>query len=163
MGRAGQTALIEGLCRAFPQVRFWIDGGMGGGVLLGVDNAVPVIGSESLTESSLGWPKRTRAILSLDFRDGELLGPKALLDAPHHWPDTVILMSLSHVGSDLGPDFRRVAEFQNRYPQHRWVAAGGVRHAGDLEQLKALGVAAALVASALHDGRIDARTLAHFP
>ncbi|MDE2121341.1 MAG: histidine biosynthesis protein, partial [Betaproteobacteria bacterium] len=46
----------------------------------------------------------------------------------------------------------------------RWYAAGGVRDAADLLELRELGLHGALLASALHDGRLDAaqlRRLAH--
>jgi phosphoribosylformimino-5-aminoimidazole carboxamide ribotide isomerase len=42
------------------------------------------------------------------------------------------------------------------------IAAGGVRDARDLETLEAMGVHAALIASALHDGALDPAELARY-
>ena len=42
------------------------------------------------------------------------------------------------------------------------ITGGGVRHAGDLAELAAVGVDGVLVASALHDGALSAVDLRHF-
>ena len=45
--------------------------------------------------------------------------------------------------------------------RHRKVyAAGGVRHVEDLMRLQCSGATGALIASTLHDGKIDARQIA---
>ena len=48
-------------------------------------------------------------------------------------------------------------------PRKRLYAAGGVRGADDLRELRALGCAGVLVASALHDGRLGRDALEALP
>jgi phosphoribosylformimino-5-aminoimidazole carboxamide ribotide isomerase len=167
MGKGRQTALLEELRHGFPGVEFWIDQGLPEREKAGwaaADNAVAVIGTESLAAETLPQlaEQRSRFILSLDFREGRLLGPEAVLDQAHLWPERVILMNLSHVGGTRGPDFAGTGEFARRFPERRFIAAGGVRSERDLERLEALGMAAVLVASALHAGAVDGRVLRRF-
>lgn len=168
MGRARQTAMLESLRRAFPQVVFWIDQGLPDHGLKGCfrpeDNAQTVIGSESLSVEQWGTLEfgGNRFILSLDFREEGLLGPAPLLECPDSWPERIILMSLPHVGGMEGPDFTRAEQFQARYPGHRYIAAGGVRDENDLRRLEDQGLAGVLLASALHSGAVDARVLRQY-
>lgn len=117
-----------------------------------------VIGSESL--SSLEDYHRARtaagpaAPLSLDFRGDDFMGPPALLDDAALWPERLIVMTLARVGSGEGPDIARIASIIARARNREVYAAGGVRNAGDLSALRDIGAAGALVATALHAGRI---------
>lgn len=168
MGKPRQAAVIESLRKLFPDVVFWIDQGWPEHGLRGFycpeDKAVTVIGSESLTEDRLPLLERGSGarILSLDFREGELIGPKPLLSRADLWPEQVILMSLARVGSTAGPDFARAEQFRQSHPSHRFIAAGGVRGSSDLHLLEELGLAGVLLASALHSGTLDARSLRRF-
>ena len=99
-------------------------------------------------------------MLSLDHAKGTLLGPPALADAVDAWPDTVVAMNLDRVGSGEGPDLALLGALRRRAPGCRLVAAGGVRDGTDLDQLAAAGVSAVLLATALHEGRVDASSLA---
>jgi phosphoribosylformimino-5-aminoimidazole carboxamide ribotide isomerase len=69
-------------------------------------------------------------------------------------------MTLARVGSGAGPDTARIAEIRARAPGRSIYAAGGVRDAGDLAALQQLGVAGALVATSLHDGRLSGADIA---
>lgn len=165
MGKPRQTAMVSGLMRAFPDVCFWIDAGLPEPGWAGPGGrGKGVVGSESLGGDLSALPDRrtTPFILSLDFRDGGLLGPSALLDRPDLWPERVIVMSLARVGSGAGPDRARLGAFIRNHPGHRWVAAGGVRDARDLAELETLGVSQVLMASALHSGTVDGAVLGRF-
>jgi phosphoribosylformimino-5-aminoimidazole carboxamide ribotide isomerase len=168
MGKSRQSAVLSRLMRTFPGIRFWVDQGLPDSrewpFFEAEDNAVMVVGSESFSEQSLPLltDRRASFILSLDFRDGEWLGPDQLPKRPELWPETVILMNLTQVGGTDGPDFGRAKRFKARYPHHRFVAAGGVRGESDLERLAAMGMDAVLMASALHSGAVDARVLGRF-
>jgi phosphoribosylformimino-5-aminoimidazole carboxamide ribotide isomerase len=168
MGKGRQTAVVERLRRAFPEISFWVDQGLSEhgrfGFFSAEDKAMAVIGSESLSEERLPLLAEVRApfILSLDFRDGQLMGPERLLDRTELWPERIILMSLSHVGGTEGPDFARAEHFIRRHPRRRFVAAGGVRHEEDLLRFEAMGMAAVLMSSALHSGGVDSRVLGRF-
>jgi phosphoribosylformimino-5-aminoimidazole carboxamide ribotide isomerase len=121
-----------------------------------------VLGSESQADESLLERFRDRVILSLDFFADGFRGPPRLLGEPALWPDTVIVMTLAKVGSGAGPDLGRLADVKARAEGRAVVAAGGVRNAADLETLARLGIAAALVATALHDGTLAPGDIAAF-
>ncbi|EGV33363.1 histidine biosynthesis protein [Thiorhodococcus drewsii AZ1] len=149
---------IEQLHRRHPTPRLWVDSG-----LTALDRLAalvrPVLGSESLESLDQLAELRARypdAVLSLDYRGEQPLGPAGLAANPALWPDDVILMTLARVGSAQGPDLDRLAALRRLAPSHRIHAAGGVRSPADLERLDALGIAGALVATALHQGHIPA-------
>ena len=168
-GRAPNMAAVAALEAAFPRTKVWIDAGLKtptdlGAVLAGA-NRLAVAGTESLTDPDLlaepGF--RERGALSLDFRGDTFLGPQEVLDEPDTWPERIIVMTLARVGSGAGPDLDRLAEIRRRAGPGRAVfAAGGVRGPEDLEALSQAGIAGALIASALHDGRLRPDDLARF-
>src|SRR5216683_1329637 len=149
-GRGDHRGHIGELARHYPTVAFWLDAGFAGAAEAAAalaEGATPVLGSESLPDEQalieavrrLGMAK---CVLSLDYRGERFVGPAAIEARPELWPDQVIAMTLSRVGGGAGPDT--------------------TRHAADLDRLAAMGLAGALVASALHDGRLDAAALAAF-
>ncbi|HYE35993.1 HisA/HisF-related TIM barrel protein [Methylocaldum sp.] len=165
MDKGSQADLLLDLLRTFPEVEFWIDQGLPRHDKIpsfpSENNARMVVGSESLSEESVPLLASLRSgfVLSLDFLDERLLGAKQLLDSPELWPESVILMSLSHVGSTTGPDFDRLEVFSRKHSHRRFIAAGGIRNEQDLRRLKAMGAAGVLIASALHSGIVDSRMI----
>ena len=156
-GKPPQWAVIESLAENFPELSFWVDAaGISSSAALR-QRVTRIVGSESLPQ---GLEERLSndGILSLDYRHDALLGGGALLNQFDRWPRRVILMSLSLVGSRGGPDFQRIQAFRAEHPATQLFAAGGIRHALDLQELEGLGVAGALLATALHEGVVD-RTL----
>jgi phosphoribosylformimino-5-aminoimidazole carboxamide ribotide isomerase len=160
--RTGDSgSILMRLKATFPQLDLWIDNGcaqaraarvwLDGGLAL-------VLGSEAQTDASLvkALKNDPRVILSLDFRGDAFIGPASLLATPDIWPRRVIVMTLARVGSDMGPDVPRLRSIQRTAGNRLLFAAGGVRDAGDLRTLKEGGIAGALVASSLHDGRLTA-------
>jgi phosphoribosylformimino-5-aminoimidazole carboxamide ribotide isomerase len=167
MGKNRQDGVIRELTSAFPGLEFWVDRGWPAGIADvsgGLEGVAPVIGSESLDESQLeilaGIDQQW--ILSLDFREERIIGPEIILNRSLLWPETVILMNLSRVGSSAGPDTAGARAFIRNHPGHRWIAAGGVRDEADLQALMAAGVAGVLVASALHSGAIRPDSLRRY-
>jgi len=160
-GKSPQWALIESLAENFPDLRFWIDAG-------GVepphhlkDRITIIVGSESLP-SGLDQALPEDFILSLDYRHNALVGGEEIMHHVDRWPPRVIIMSLSRVGSLEGPDLSRLHAFRSAYPAVELFAAGGVRHAQDLNDLSRLGVSGVLLATALHQGDFSRAMLEHF-
>lgn len=121
---------------------------------------IPVFGTESLRDpSALREAERDgfAPILSLDRRAGKpLTAADAIEDTPAHWPQRVISMTLDHVGSYAGPDLATLARLRERAPHGtQLIGAGGIRNRDDLRLAQASGAHAWLVASALHDRRLD--------
>jgi phosphoribosylformimino-5-aminoimidazole carboxamide ribotide isomerase len=160
-----KTALAR-VKSAFPQLGVWVDNGLADAAAAraflneGTDHLV--LGSEAQADHRLVESLRDdpRVILSLDFRGDTFIGPPALLARPDIWPRRVIVMTLARVGSGAGPDLERLAAIRKISGRRPVYAAGGLRHAGDLDELKNAGIAGVLVASALHDGRLTRADIA---
>ncbi len=158
---ADDRALLR-LSAAFPKVTFWID--RGGLAPPAAANFMRVIGSESLSPDAPApdLSKERNAILSLDFDAGGFRGPPELEREPALWPPRIILMTLAKIGGGRGPDCARLSEIKALAGSREVYAAGGLRGAADLAGLAGLGVAGALVATALHEGRVGASELAAY-
>src|SRR5262249_38163800 len=164
-GRGDNDTVLAQLRAAFPHVTLWVDNGIAdlgraaGWLAAGLGHLV--IGSETQADAALAshLAGDARVALSLDFRGDAFEGPAALLD-PARWPQRVIVMTLARVGSGAGPDLARLAEISAMAGERSIYAAGGVRDAQDLAALKRHGIAGALVATSLHDGRLTAASLA---
>jgi HisA/HisF family protein len=166
-GRGSAKAILDRIAQEYPHLSLWVDNGCADQLpahafLARFGNAALVLGSESQRDSALVGVLGSdpRIILSLDFRADGFIGPPALLREPALWPPRLIVMTLAKVGSGEGPDFARAGEIQRRAGDRSVYFAGGLRDRDDLEAVKASGAAGILVASALHDGKIDPADLA---
>jgi phosphoribosylformimino-5-aminoimidazole carboxamide ribotide isomerase len=161
--------VIMQLRHQFPALRFWVDNGISstgacwawlqqgyGDLVLGSEAQSDVSTLDELTAERAG----DRIVLSLDYKDGRFLGPERLQAQPSLWPQRIIAMTLSRVGSDSGPDFDLLNQLRTKAPAKKLFAAGGVRGGEDLIELNRRGISGVLVASALHAGRIGKREIA---
>ena len=164
-GRGDNLAVLERLRAALPGVRLWVDGGFAdeaacrawlarglGDLVLGSESQADAALLDGLTPDAAAG----RVILSLDFQGERFLGPDAVLAASPSWPAEVIVITLARVGAGVGPDLDRLRAIRAMAPDRRIYAGGGVRDVADLLALRRAGIAGALVATALHDGRIGA-------
>ncbi len=159
-GEGDHRTAIAKLVARHPDIGWWVDGGFAdaGSALEWAreTGAVPVLGSESLQHSDAFARLKEAgvdALLSLDYRNGETLGP-AWTREPSFWPGRVIVMELARVGAQAGPAVTLIESLRALRDDVTFIAAGGVRDRTDLAALDAAGVGAVLVASALHDGRL---------
>jgi phosphoribosylformimino-5-aminoimidazole carboxamide ribotide isomerase len=157
---------MESIHRRFPGLDIWADTGIANGDDLVAWQArglgTAVIGSESLSSSAFAAGVRDPAVLSLDFRGDRFIGPPAMLSDASLWPGRIIAMTLARVGAGDGPDLERLAGLVNQANGREIFAAGGVRHAADLDALAEFGAAGVLLASALHDGCLGHSELARW-
>ena len=166
----GNLEIVKRLHHRHPAIEFWVDTGISDAPALKRWNAAgfgrTVIGSESLGDAEFMATARNEdaaTVLSLDYLGDEFKGPPALLANPErYWPQRVLAMNLQRVGSPKGPDFPLIVQLAQRVPGCQVYAAGGVRSAQDLEQVAMSGAGGALIASALHDGRIGSTELKLF-
>ena len=165
-GRGNHDVTLAFLARDNPGLDLWVDNGIGdkaaASAWLDRDLGCLVLGSESQAETGLVRALRDhpRAVLSLDFRGDAFLGPSEILQNSDLWPEQVIVMTLARVGAGQGPDLHRLGDIQRRASGRLVYAAGGVRNAADLRVLAEMGLAGALVATALHGGAITSSELA---
>lgn len=142
-----------------------------------------VIGSMAITEPGVvsEWLREfgpDRLVLALDVR----LQPDAtpvltthgwtrdsglsLWDCIDHYHDAglkhVLCTDVSRDGAMAGPNVALYEETLRRYPHLALQASGGVRHIGDLEELRSCGVPAAISGRALLDGEITTAEVATF-
>jgi len=112
-----------------------------------------------------------RVIFSLDLRSGRAIGEltawgtddaaKILDRAVSAGVSQVIVLDVSHVGIGGGIGTEQICrQILRKYPRLSLYAGGGVRGLSDLLALKSIGIDGALVASALHDGRLTRAEIA---
>jgi phosphoribosylformimino-5-aminoimidazole carboxamide ribotide isomerase len=165
-----QAALIDLLDDGF---QLWVDAGVGPGgkrltslAVLGV--AAIIAGLESLSgpEELVTMVERLprgNLVFSLDLRDGKPIARESWGTDP--WliarqavrigVRRVLVLDLSGVGVGQGVATARLcARLRETFPHVQIATGGGVRGLEDLQSLRQTGVDAALVASALHDGRL---------
>jgi HisA/HisF family protein len=156
---------LRRLREEFPALQLWVDNGAADvsalEAVVGANLGAPVIGSEYQRDAKLIAQHRgsIRIVLSLDFRGDAFQGPPEILAEPALWPRRVIVMTLARVGSGAGPDLARLGSIQSIAGGREIYAAGGIRDADDLQTLKEAGISGALIATALHEGRIVATDL----
>ncbi|MDQ1262814.1 MAG: phosphoribosylformimino-5-aminoimidazole carboxamide ribotide isomerase [Euryarchaeota archaeon] len=126
---------------------------------------IPVLGTEtaslSLIEAAAG--KGRQIVVSIDMRmrrvlssDSCLAGqtPIELLERLNHLDlKEVILLELDRVGTSSGLDIAFLEEAQ-RVSENPLMLGGGVKDERDLALLEKIGFSGALVATAVHNGRI---------
>ena len=104
----------------------------------------------------------TRVVFSLDLRDGVPLAEARLSGAPLELAsaavtagaEAIVVLDLARVGSGRGVDSVLVQGLRRAHPHVELLAGGGIGTARELERLADAGLDGALVATALHDGRI---------
>jgi phosphoribosylformimino-5-aminoimidazole carboxamide ribotide isomerase len=153
--------LINEVLTRYPQITFWIDRGYLQFDQFSPGNRLPILGTESYRNETVAEIKvyKNNFILSLDYLRSDALGAASLFSNPSFWPENIIIMTLERVGSNNGPDLKRLTEFCNQYPDKNFIAAGGIRNKLDLVALNMAGIHQALVASALHSGAITANDI----
>lgn len=177
---AGEPVDVRTLAALSAVAELWVDAGattperMAALARAGV--ARNVAGTESLGLAAQG--NRGRAaldqrdaampsppqVLSVDLRDGRLISPRPELagrDPAAAAPlatalgvRELLVIDLDRVGSGSGPPLRAVAELAAALPGLAIYAGGGVRDDDDLRALESAGATGALVATALHEGRV---------
>ncbi|MCW8905759.1 MAG: HisA/HisF-related TIM barrel protein [Sedimenticola sp.] len=157
-GYGDNVSTLQLVAHTFPRLDLWIDAGFSSPASLQVLKEMldfrPVIGSES-------WRYLRRfpfgeAILSIDSTDEILLDPSGITRDSDRRPNTLILMNLSRVGSLQGPDMKGLEYWRSAAPGTNLYMAGGVRNRLDIEKLQSAGATGVLLASALHNGALNA-------
>lgn len=164
--KGDNSPALKQLSTDFPDVEFWVDAGIADvheaehWLAAGLGHLV--LGSETQRDSELirSLCRTEDTILSLDFRGDLFLGPASLLNETNIWPTKIIVMTLARVGSASGPDMDRLKIIKSRVNDRQLYAAGGVRDVNDLALLTQAGIAGALVATSLHNGKLTGAQIA---
>jgi phosphoribosylformimino-5-aminoimidazole carboxamide ribotide isomerase len=164
--------------------RLWVDAGVGPDLhnlqmLADAGAHTLIVGLESVSGPALLHDvfrsySSEKIVFSLDMKNGESLGPVK------HWTSArpvdvarqamalgvrrLLVLDLADVGAGAGTRTADLCQhLRAMYPHLELTAGGGIRGAADLARLTSHGVDWALVASALHDGRLTRDELASFP
>jgi phosphoribosylformimino-5-aminoimidazole carboxamide ribotide isomerase len=169
---AGEPADVATLTSLSALAELWVDAGATtperAAALARAGVARNVVGTESLgpdaEDERAAATTAPRRMLSVDLRDGRLISPRPELagrDPAAAAPlatalglRELLVIDLARVGAGSGPPLRAVAELAAALPGLAIYAGGGVRHHDDLCALESAGASGALVATALHEGRI---------
>jgi phosphoribosylformimino-5-aminoimidazole carboxamide ribotide isomerase len=141
-----------------------------------------VIGLESLhafadLAAIVGVVGPSRAVFSLDLRLGIPILHPAMQDATGAGPDaiglaeqaasggvvTILVLDLGRIGTGCGVDLGLLEALRRRLPGIRLLAGGGILSRRDLERMRDVGCDGALIASAIHNGRLTPADLAEMP
>jgi phosphoribosylformimino-5-aminoimidazole carboxamide ribotide isomerase len=139
------------------------------GIVAGLET---LSGPDDLSNLCREWDS-ARILFSLDLKEGRPLGNVAAWNTADPWQIVeqavqvgvrkIIVLDLAKVGSGRGTGTEALcARMARQFPTVELIAGGGVRDEGDLARLHSCGVKAALLASALHDGRLRREALEHF-
>jgi phosphoribosylformimino-5-aminoimidazole carboxamide ribotide isomerase len=161
--------------------RLWVDAGVvnadralslaASGVARIIAALETLAGPHALAEICRALPAQT--IFSLDLRSGQPLSANSswqgeawsvLEQAIEAGAVCVLILDLTRVGMRAGTGTEELcARLAATYPHVEIVAGGGIRNEADLKRLERVGVAAALMATALHDGSVTPRDLENVP
>ena len=159
----GGRLLVDAAVATPERARDLIAGGAAR-VVVGLET-LPSFDTLALVARAIG---SKRVVFSLDLRDGAPLAEAALSGTPVDvargavtaGAGAIIVLDLARVGSGRGVDIVLVEALRRAHPHVELLAGGGVGTARDLERLADAGLDGALVATALHDGRIGREDIA---
>lgn len=171
-GQGDHGTLLEGLVKAAPGVRFLWDGGFSDAAaasrLARADGGItPILGTETLRSiDALPGPGMGSAMaLSLDLEDAGLIGvstsggrlrEEEVLDrARLAGVRSVVLLLLDRVGTGKGVPRERLLDLRRCATGLDLIAGGGIAGLEDLRFLRDAGFSGALLATALHEGRVS--------
>lgn len=132
------------------------------GVIVGLETLASL---DSLRDICRDYP----VTFSLDLRDGIPMHGEGLPDAsPEDFAghavtagaNAIIVLDVARVGGTAGPDTEMLTRIRRVVTGAALLAGGGVRGLNDLKLLARIGCDGALVATALHDGRLTASDVA---
>jgi phosphoribosylformimino-5-aminoimidazole carboxamide ribotide isomerase len=165
--KEGMEIILDSGSADIEDARIWLD--------LGIHKAV--IGAETLQafddlRKIPAGLDPDRLIFSLDMRSGKVLShcPEIarmpvmeLMEQLRSggWRE-VILLDLSKVGSKEGTNFSLASEARAAFPGLNLLVGGGIARVEELHELKDMGIAGVLLATALHSGAITAPHIALF-
>ncbi len=150
--------LILDLCEQFPQIEFWLDDGVSNYVQFASSqtpqSVVKVVGTETLNEDLHRFADE-HYILSLDFKNGQLVGHNVLTQI-RYWPSRIIALCLDRIGSHRGVDITCLKQLRSCY-QGEIYAGGGIRNQDDLNTLSEIGISGSITANAIYNGTLVAQ------
>lgn len=165
LGVGEHSDLTLKISQKYPHLTIWLDSGIrqvNARALYHGSNIRPVVGSENIANlqdyRAISYGCESQHILSLDYSATSAMGIVELHNSARFWPDHTICMTLNAVGNTQGVDVAKLNDLiqlnRARKSPSQLYAAGGVRNLADIQLLQKMGIAGALVATALHAGKL---------
>ncbi|PPR35441.1 MAG: hypothetical protein CFH26_00207 [Alphaproteobacteria bacterium MarineAlpha6_Bin4] len=165
MGKKNNFIIIKKVIKKFPNIEFWVDCGVRTFLDIKQYENLPlkiIIGSETLRNTKelkkINKYKRNEIILSLDFKDNNLLGPLNLLKNQKLWPKKVIFMLIDSIGTKKISDLKKLKKFFLTKKKDFYLA-GGVSNNKDINFLKKNGFKGTVLSTAIHEKKINYKNL----
>lgn len=170
LGSGSNIEAIESIANTYPHLTIWLDHGIrqaNARALYMGQQIKAIVGSENIANlqdyRAISYACKSQHILSVDFNQAGAMGIPELHDTAHYWPDEIICMSLTSVGSAQGIDIERLRKLNamNSLRKHPSAiyAAGGLRNLNDAKALIEFGIKGVLVATALHQKKLSAEDI----
>ncbi len=170
LGNGSHIEVIESISEAYLQLKLWLDSGIqqaNARALYMGQQFKAIVGSENIENlqdyRAISYACNSQHILSVDFNQLGAMGIPELHQTAHYWPDEVICMTLSKVGSGQGVDIERLKQLQSMNSLRKipsiMYAAGGLKDANDIKNLAELNIKGVLVATALHQNKLTANDI----
>jgi len=145
-----QRCVIGSLAITQPDtVKAWLTKHGGDKIVLALDVRIDDQNEPIITTH--GWTRDSKATLFECIEDFMSAGLRH-----------VLCTDVSRDGAMSGPNFELYERIMTTYPDLSLQASGGVRHIADMEQLRRIGVPAAISGRALLDGKISAEEIEAF-
>lgn len=168
MQTGNNTTTIQNAVKKFAEIKFWIDIGVRDRKAYRMlrqwgNNVVPIIPTETFTDIPfLKKLSRQDYILSLDFKDHQLLGNPLLLGKRTLWSEQVLILSLDAIRQGK-PDLAVLDQVLMQNSQQdeqenslntQLILGGGIRNSDDIAALQEKGLSGVLLATALYQGTL---------
>jgi phosphoribosylformimino-5-aminoimidazole carboxamide ribotide isomerase len=160
--------ILATISNTFPDLEIWIDTGY---LLIHhylyrekLKNVRIILPSESLPSldsylSTINQFSHHDFILSLDYKSGQFLGLKELLQYKEYWPKDVIVINLNSVGMESGVCIPTDLNLNTLANNFNVFYGGGISDISEIKDLKSSGFAGALVSTALHKKSISGKDI----
>ena len=165
MGKSNNLEIIKKVAKKFLQIDFWVDYGVSTSIdFKKFDNLLfkTIVGSETLRDikelKKIYGLSKKEIILSLDFKNNNLLGPKDLIDNNKNWPKKTIFMMMDSIGSRKKPELTQLKRFFLDKKKDYYIA-GGVSNNEDINFFKKKGFKGAILSTAIHEKKIIYKNL----
>ena len=171
LGKSTNFALYQRI-KTETSLDFMVDAGIAETIkaekLLNAGVSKIVIGTETLrsldfVNQAVKFFGEDRVVVSIDLKRGEVMSVSENIKSINPIPlaqtlekigvSQIILLDLDRVGTEHGANLE-VLKGVLKKTKVKLLVGGGIRSIQDLEQLKNLGVSGALVATALHNGKL---------